>query len=260
MPERDATVMPMTALIVDDEPIGRRVLREELEVAGDVQIIGEADTGSAALATILNLKPDVVFLDMQLPEFSGIEVARRIRQGNHLPILIMVTAFEQYAIQALDAGAIDYLLKPVRPERLHEALKRARRIWGNPAEVAERLARVQEAPMEQPTPVSRKVIGRDREEYVLLNTSEVHAFQADGDLVWIVTAKRKYLATQSLRTIQDRLKNENFRRIHRNALVNVDHVRKMSTLSSQRWLLTLSSGFEFVVSKRLARNVRELLS
>nr|WP_321473131.1 LytTR family DNA-binding domain-containing protein [uncultured Paludibaculum sp.] len=249
----------MTALIVDDEPIGRKVLREELEGAGDLQIIGEADSGSTALARILNLKPDIVFLDMQLPEFSGIEVARRIRQGDHLPIVIMVTAFEQYAIQALDAGAVDYLLKPVRPERLHEAVDRARRIWGHPAEVAERLVRVQEAPTEQPTPVARKVVGRDREEYVLLNTSEVYAFQADGDLVWIVTAKRKYLATQSLRVIQDRLKHENFRRIHRNALVNVDHVRKMSTLSSQRWLLTLSSGIEFVVSKRLARNVRELL-
>ncbi|MGJ5816134.1 LytR/AlgR family response regulator transcription factor [Paludibaculum fermentans] len=249
----------MKAVIVDDEPIGRSVLREELEVAGDVQIIGEADSGSTALALILSLKPDVVFLDMQLPEFSGIEVARRIRQGSRLPILIMVTAFEEYAIQALDAGAIDYLLKPVRPERLHAALERARRIWGNPMEVAERLVRVQEAPTDQPTPVSRKVVGRDKEEFVLLNTSEVHAFQADGDLVWIVTAKRKYLATQSLRAIQDRLKNENFRRIHRNALVNVDHVRKMSTLSSQRWLLTLSSGIEFVVSKRLARNVRELL-
>ncbi len=96
--------------------------------------------------------------------------------------------------------------------------------------------------------------------YVQQSTAEIFAFQADGDLVWILTAKKKYLATQSLRAIQERLQHTNFRRIHRNALVNIDHVRKMSTLTSQRWLLTLSNGIEFVVSKRLARNVRELLS
>jgi two-component system LytT family response regulator len=252
--------MSMTALIVDDEPIARKILREELDVAGDVHVVGEADNGSAALAQIVNLKPDLVLLDLQMPEFGGIEVARRIRQGSHLPYVIVVTAHDQHAIQALDAGVVDYLLKPINPERLHEALERVRRICGNQTEIAERLVRIHEAPWDAHFERLRKIIGRDGEEYVLLSTAEIFAFQADGDLVWILTAKKKYLATQSLRAIQDRLQHTNFRRIHRNALVNIDHVRKMSTLTSQRWLLTLSNGIEFVVSKRLARNVRELLS
>jgi DNA-binding LytR/AlgR family response regulator len=253
--------MTMTALIVDDEPIARKVLREELELANDVEVIGEADNGSAGLAQILNLKPDIVFLDLQMPEITGIEVARRLHRGTHLPAVIVITAYDQYAIQALDAGAVDYLLKPISQERLHEALERVRRVHGNQRELAEKLARTQEAPLDVPTPAKvRKIVGRDGEEYVILNAAEIYAFQADGDLVWIVTAKKKYLATQSLRTIQERLQHTNFRRVHRSALVNIDHVRKMSTLSSQRWLLTLSNGFEFIVSKRLARNVRELLT
>jgi len=250
----------MNALIVDDEPIARQVLREELEAMGDVTIAGEAGNGSSALAKILNLKPDVVFLDIQMPEFSGLEVARRIRQGAHLPVIIFVTAFDQYAIQALDAGALDYLLKPISPARLKEAVQRARRFRGNPNEVAERLAKIQEVQLEPQPRLTRKIVGRDGEEFVLLNAEEILAFQSDGDLVWIVTAKRRYLATLTLRVLQERLQTANFRRIHRNALVNMDHVRKMSAITSQRWVLTLSNGMEFVVSKRMASTVRDLLS
>ena len=90
-------------------------------------------------------------------------------------------------------------------------------------------------------------------------TDDRTAFQAEGDLVWIITAKRKYLATQTLKVIQSRLGGATFQRIHRNALVNVDHVRKMSPLSSQRWLITLSNGQEFITSKRQARSIRQLL-
>jgi DNA-binding LytR/AlgR family response regulator len=93
----------------------------------------------------------------------------------------------------------------------------------------------------------------------LLNTDEIHAFQADGDLVRIITANRTYDATQTLKVLEQRLKDSGFRRIHRNALVNVDLVRKMSALSSQRWLITLANGHAFVASKRQARSVRELL-
>jgi DNA-binding LytR/AlgR family response regulator len=103
-------------------------------------------------------------------------------------------------------------------------------------------------------------VGKIGEEYFLLSADEIYAFQADGDLVWVLTAKRKYLATQTLKVLEQRLANSSFRRIHRNALVNVDHVRKMSALSSQRWLITLHNEQEFIASKRQARSVRELLN
>jgi two-component system, LytTR family, response regulator len=267
--------MALKTLIVDDEPVARKVLREELEQIDDVGLIGEAADGESALAAIRDSSPDLVFLDLQMPGLGGFDVIRKLQPGERIPMIVIVTAWDQYAIQAFEAGAIDYLLKPIRQERLAQAVERAMKLRGRPAEVAQQLATAKEiadassgqnlpgqAPSGQAPSghVVRRIVAKSGDEYLLLNAEEVFAFEADGDLVWIVTPKKRYLATQSLKVIQDKLRNTNFRRIHRNALVNIDHVRKMSSLSSQRWLLTLANGQEFVVSKRQAHTVRQLLS
>jgi two-component system LytT family response regulator len=250
--------MPLKTLIVDDEPIARKVLREELESITGVEVIGEADNGAVALYEIAEHRPDLVLLDLQMPVMGGLEVVRNIRRGTHMPVIVIVTAYDKYALQAFEAGAIDYLLKPVGQERLAEAVDRARRVTGR--EAVERLAHLQEVAGPPGSALTRKIVGKVGEEYFLLDAGEIYAFQADGDLVWIITAKRKYLATQPLKVLDQRLGNTSFRRIHRNSLVNVDHVRKMSALSSQRWLITLSNDQEFIVSKRQARSVRQLLN
>jgi two-component system, LytTR family, response regulator len=260
--ERRATGMPLRTLIVDDEPIARKVLREELELIDDVEVIGEADDGAAALQKISLEEPDLVLLDLQMPGMSGLDVVRRLKQGKYVPVIVIVTAYDQHALDAFEAGAVDYLLKPVGQSRLLEAVERAKRVSSRQA--MERIAHLQEISQEIGDAPSgergRRIVGKIGEEYFLLNAAEIYAFQAEGDLVWIVTAKRKYLATQTLKELEQRLKSGNFRRIHRNALVNVDHVRKMSALSSQRWLITMNNDQEFVASKRLARTVRELLT
>lgn len=247
-------------LIVDDEPLARRILREELELRAEMDVVGEAGTGIEALAQISSLQPDLVFLDLQMPEMGGFAVIQQLKGGSHLPVVIVVTAYDQYAIDAFNAGAIDYLLKPVGQPRLIQALERARQLIGSRIENALSLARLQEIAAGPVLPRKQKIVGRLGEEYFLLNSSEVLAFQADGELVWIITAKQRYLATQSLRKIHEKLGDSSFRRIHRNALVNIDHVRKMAALSSNRWLITLNNNQEFIVSKRLAHNVRQLLS
>ncbi len=239
----------MRALIVDDEPLARKVLREELELLPRIKTIAEAEDGAQALTLIKDLRPDLVFLDLQMPDVSGFEVIRRLESG-FLPIIVIVTAYDKHAIQAFEAGAIDYLLKPVAADRLAMAVERASRLIGKPREIAEHVARLP----------PRKIVGRLGEEYFLLNPEEVLAFQADGDLVWIVTAKRKYLATMTLKALGEKLEGLGFERVHRSALVNVAHVRKMAALSSQRWLLTLHNDLEFIVSKRQAGAVRLLLS
>jgi len=185
-------------------------------------------------------------------------VVRNLKRGAHIPAIVIVTAYDEYALQAFEAGAIDYLMKPVGRDRLSEAVERARRLSGR--ETAERVAQLQEIAEPDERVRTRRIVGRIGEEYFLLSADEILAFQAEGDLVWIMTAKRKYLAAQTLKSLEERLKNTSFRRIHRSALVNVDHVRKMSALSSQRWLITLSNDQEFVASKRQARSVRELLN
>jgi two-component system LytT family response regulator len=250
--------MTLKTLIVDDEPIARKVLREELELISDVEVIGEAADGAAALEKIGRELPDLVLLDLQMPAMGGLEVVRQLKHGKHLPVIVVVTAHDEHALQAFEAGAIDYLLKPVRQERLSEAVGRAKRLTERQA--TERIAQLQEIADPAAGPRSRRVVGKIGEEYFLLSTDEIYAFQAEGDLVWIVAAKRKYLAAQTLKVLEERLKNTSFRRIHRSALVNVNHVRKMSALTSQRWLITLANDQEFIASRRQARSVRELLS
>ena len=249
--------MPLKTLIVDDEPIAREVLREELELIDGVEVIGEADNGAKALDQIARHRPDLVLLDLQMPAMSGFEVVSGIRRGSHMPVIVIVTAYDSYAVKAFEAGAIDYLLKPVGQERLRQAVERASRVSGRQA--VERLAQLQEVAAPASGPRPRKVVRKVGEEYFLLDAAEIVAFQAEGDLVWIFTARKKYLATQSLKVIEQRLGHGNFERIHRNALINVDHVRKMSALSSQRWLITLSNDQEFIASKRRAHAVRQLL-
>ena len=130
----------LRALIVDDEPIARQVLRDELAAFSDIEIAGEAANGTDAIREIARLKPDLVFLDLEMPGLGGFDVIRRLPVGV-LPVVIIVTAYDQHAIRAFDAGALDYLLKPVSQERLEKALERARALRAKSGDVAESLAR-----------------------------------------------------------------------------------------------------------------------
>jgi two-component system LytT family response regulator len=247
----------LRTLIVDDEAIARRVLREKLESIQDIEVVGEAGDGEAALGKIAAQRPDVVLLDLQMPTMGGLEVVRHLKHGTYMPVIIIVTAYDKYALEAFEAGAVDYLLKPLGSERLSKAIERARRL--TQTEAIQRIAQIQEIGDTPSQSRARRIVGKIGEEYFLLSANEIYAFQADGNLVWILTAERKYLATQTLKALEERLTNSSFRRIHRNALVNAEHVRKMSALSSQRWLITLSNDHEFVASKRQAQGVRRLL-
>jgi two-component system LytT family response regulator len=226
-------------LVVDDESIARRVLREELESFPEVQVLGEAESGLDALNQILNLQPDLVFLDLQMPGMGGFEMIQNMT-GLRPPVVVIVTAFHQHAVEAFDAGAADYLLKPVRRERLQKAIERAREL----------IAR---------NPPLNKMVGRVGREYFLLDYDEILALQAEGELVWIITPTRRFLAGQTLRAIEEHLLPSSFQRVHRGAIVNVKHVRKLSALSSYRWLITLSNDSQIVVSKRRAQSIRRML-
>jgi DNA-binding LytR/AlgR family response regulator len=230
----------MKILIADDEPVARQVLREHVEAIPRLEIAGEASTGKETLQRILDLDPDVVLLDQQMPELDGLAVVRSLR-GAHTPLIIFVTAHERHALEAFEVGAVDYLLKPVRRERLEKAIEKARRQLKNP-------------------PAShgpKKIVGRRGTDLYLLDPAEIVAFQADGELVHIITTGQRYLSDHSLKTLEDKLERPRFRRVHRGTLINTDHLRKISPLSSRRWLLKMSNGFEAVVSKRLASAIRE---
>jgi DNA-binding LytR/AlgR family response regulator len=248
----------MRTLIVDDEPIARQILIEELESFPDVELAGEASNGKEALLKIAELKPDLVFLDLQMPVMSGFEVIQNLQDAPP-PVVIIVTAFDQHAFRAFEAGAVDYLLKPVTGARLKAAVERARRFQEHPEEAREDLARLtSSATASNPNP-ARKIMGRKNREYHLLDFDEVLAFQADRESVWIITARQRLLSTYSLHELEKRLRGSQFRRVHRNAIINVNQVRTITPMSSQRWLLTMSNSVQFIVSKRQASSIRSLL-
>jgi two-component system LytT family response regulator len=201
----------MRALIVDDEPVARKVLREELELLDSMEIVGEADNGELALQKISSIKPDLVFLDIQMPVMGGFEVLDHLG-GGYLPAVVVVTAYDQHAIRAFEAGAIDYLLKPISQQRLLRAVERVKRISRNPLQIAENLAQLQDVASfaTRASPGVRKIVGKLGEEYFLLSPNEVLAFQAEGELTWIITSKQRYLATQNLKAIEGRLQNTSF--------------------------------------------------
>jgi DNA-binding LytR/AlgR family response regulator len=245
---------PLRTLIVDDEPIARRLLAEELAEMEAATVIGEAENGEEALRQIEDLRPDLVLLDIQMPVMDGFEVIRRLR--GPLPAIVFVTAFSEHALRAFEIGAVDYLLKPISVERLRTALERVREARTNRVENAERVARVLDAADSRRRP---RVVARHGRDLYLLDLDEVFAFQAEGEIVWIIGVNKKFTATQSLQAIHKKLEGTEFQRVHRGAIVNTNKIRKMSALSSQRWLLTLTNGLQFTVSKRQAPMLRDIL-
>lgn len=254
------SMISLKALLVDDEQMARKALRDELEQVPGVVVIGEAENGKAALQMIERDSPDLVFLDLQMPELGGFEVIQCLGQHPYPPVVVVVTAFDQHAIQALEAGAVDYILKPAGQTRLMQSVERAHRLKLNPAEAAAELRKIEKVVEPVVEGWSRKIVGKTGEEFVLLSPAEVFAFKAEGEVVWIITNSKKYQAMHTLSELQTRLQNTVFCRIHRNAIVNMDHIRKMSAMSSQRWLITLANNLEFIVSKRQAHSVRQMLS
>ncbi len=235
----------MRVLIADDEPIARQVMRELLEECPGVEVAGEAATGMETLQQAERLDPDVVLLDIHMPQSDGLAVARRLRPLP-LPLIIYVTAYEQHALAAFEAGAVDYLLKPVRLERLRAALEKARR-------QLEGLRAARTGAVQAP----QRIAARSGGEIFLIDTGDIIAFRAAEGGVEILATSGRYQAAHSLKEIEERFPPPQFRRIHRAFLIHTAHLRSIAPLSSRRYLLRLTGGVEAVVSKRMAGVIRE---
>jgi two-component system response regulator AlgR len=228
----------LKVLIADDEAVARQVLREMLAAMPGVEIVGEAENGAQALDLAERLKPDVALLDIHMPEVDGFAVAQRLRGGR--PAIIFVTAYADRAVDAFEVNAAGYLMKPVRQERLAAAL-----------------AKVRPAPVAGRKEMLRRIVGKLGQDFHMLDIGDVIAFVADAEEVYILTAGGRYYANQTLKTLEEKLPAPPFRRIHRKTIINTDHIRRISPLSSKRWLLKLSNGMEAIVSKRMAGAIRE---
>lgn len=223
-------------LIVDDEPLARHGLRVRLEAQPDVELVGEAADGPAAVEAIRTLAPDLVFLDVQMPGCDGFEVLERVG-GVHLPMIVFVTAHDDRALRAFEVHALDYLLKPWTEERFLESLRRARAELAAPAEQPERARLLQllaaldagraDAPPGPAPAWPRRFTVRDRDRILLVRVDDLEAVEAAGNYVTLVTAGGRHLLRQTLAEMEAQLDPARFARIHRSTIVNVDRVREI---------------------------------
>ncbi|HYC89591.1 MAG TPA: response regulator [Thermoanaerobaculia bacterium] len=223
-------------VIVDDEPLARDGIRLRLAGARDLDVIGEAADGAAAVTLIRDELPDLVFLDVQMPGMSGFDVLAAIA-GHHLPVIVFVTAYDQYAIRAFDVHAVDYLLKPFTKERFDEALRRARRELahreedGGTSRVADLVS----------DPLTRLVV-KNRDHYVLLKTEEIDWMEAAANYVEVHAHGKAFLVRATISGLEQKLDPRRFTRIHRSVIVNVDRVTQIRSDAHGDYDVLLRTG------------------
>lgn len=240
----------VTVLVADDEPVARAGLRDMLAGTDWLSVVGEAASGPAAVDAIDALRPDLVFLDVQMPGLLGTDVLRRVV---HQPRVVFTTAYAQHAVTAFELGALDYLLKPFGPERLAGALERVRRALGEPATSA--FERLRDA-MSQ-GPITRLFV-RSAGSVIPIAVAGVAWFEARGDYVAAHAGGARHLLHLPLNRLESRLDPARFLRIHRTHIVNLDHVRAFRRLGRGRLVAELTDGTRLPVSRSRAQELRGL--
>jgi two-component system LytT family response regulator len=242
--------MSTRALIVDDEELARSVVREHLAAHADIEILGEAANGFEAVKMTAELKPDLVFLDVQMPKLDGFEVLALL-EGK--PAVIFVTAFDQHALRAFDAHAVDYLLKPFSKARFDAALDKARRAAKPSAELAPAL----QSAARGGKPLDRIVV-KDGPKVILVPLDKLDFVQAQDDYVLLKTEGRELLKQQTLSSLEGQLDPGRFIRIHRSYLLNLEKLARLEQDSKEHWEAVLRDGGRLPVSKTGYQRLRPL--
>jgi len=253
--------MDLRALVVDDEQLARDELCFQLEQLGGVEIAGQAGNGVEAIDAIERLRPDVVFLDIQMPGLSGFEVARRVVALGLSTHIVFVTAFDQYALEAFEVNAVDYLLKPVEPARLEQTLQRARRRIDAKAPLNEHIEKIVKLVGDRQQ-WRGQVAVKVGERFLLVQTDDMIYASLNGDTISIVTGQVS--GTSNYRTLdelQARLDPDVFWRVHRSHLVNINKIKEIVPWFSRNYILRMKDGkgTEIPVSRSQTKRLREYL-
>lgn len=251
--------MSLNTVIVDDEPLARRGLELRLKNMADIEVIGQARNGREAVALIRETRPDLVFLDVQMPGMDGFAVLSELR-GNERPIIIFVTAFDEYAVKAFEAHALDYLLKPIDDERLLDAIERARqahaqsRAW-NQRQALNRMLEDWHGREGEQRPPTRLAI-RDGSTTVWVSQEEIECIEAAGDYMCIYAGDETFVTRTTMKALEDRLAPAILQRIHRSAIINLHRVRSMRPHLNGEYFITMNSGRQV----RLSRSYKDKIA
>lgn len=237
--------MTLRALIVDDEELARQRIRHLLQREPDVEVVGECQNGVEAVKAIEDHAPDLVFLDIQMPELDGFGVIDTVG-AERMPATLFVTAYDQHALRAFEVHALDYLLKPFDPERFHGALERARKWCGSGARPD--LSGLVEG-IRQERPTLDRILVRQGDRHVLVRCAAIQWIEAEDNYVRLHVEGTSFLLRQTMTGILGRLNPDQFRRIHRSAIVNLDFIRELQPWTSGDQLVLMKDGTKLTLSR-----------
>ena len=261
----------MRVLIVDDEPLAVALLRELLTTDPSVTIVGEASSGRAAIKAIREHRPDLVFLDIEMPGINGFQVVESLQSDDHMPLIVFATAFDEYAVDAFDVNAVDYVLKPIELSRLQRALSRVRDriVDGSKERLLRAIAAansregsvtsITDALVDHPEALGRLPV-RQGDSVQLLDLDDIDWVDAAGDYMCVHAQGTTHILRCTMKQLSDRLALGPFARIHRSTLVNLNKIQKITPLSKGECMLHLSEETQLKVSRNYRSNIQHLLS
>lgn len=251
----------MRVLIVDDEVLARRHVREMLAEAPDVEVVGECSDGGEAVDSILALRPDVVFLDIEMPEMDGFDVLRTVGPEK-TPVTVFATAYDEHAMRAFDVHAVDYLLKPLDHSRFEAALDRARVFVDRDAKQSfqQRLQAVL-ASVEEPGPeYPERIPVRVAQRIELVRVADIDWVGAEANYVRLHLGKRSYVIRETLHQFSSRLDPRAFLRIHRSTLLNTERVKTIESVGRGSYVVALHDGTKLSSSASFRENIAVLIA
>jgi len=251
---------PLRVLVVDDEPLAREKIRGMAALDADLRVIGECANGAEAIEAIQNLKPDLILLDVQMPEVGGFAVLEALKDES-LPPVIFITAYDHYAVRAFEVHALDYLLKPFDRERFQAAMERAKRQIRRESSngLDERILALLEQ-LRGPARYSERLVVKTGGRVFFLNTDEIDWIEAEGNYVNIHTgAKKSYLLRETISSLESQLDPKEFVRIHRSAIVNINRIKELQPWSHGEYHILLQDGTRLTLSRSYREKLQSAL-
>jgi two-component system, LytTR family, response regulator len=245
------------ALVIDDEPLARALIREMLATDPDAEIVGECANGRDAIEAIQSLSPDLIFLDVQMPELGGFEVIESLRHTD-LPAIIFVTAYDQYALRAFEVHALDYLLKPFDRERFNLAWERARSrvLEGRVKERDEQLMALLKELRASTQYIERLVIKAEGRVF-FLDVDDIYYIEAEGNYVGVHNGQRSYLLRETIGGLESQLDPKKFLRIHRSAIVRIDKIKELQPWFHGEYRVILEGGKQLTLSRNYRARLQQ---
>ncbi len=243
------------SIIIDDEQLGRDLIKEYLQNHPEVIIQAECKDAHEAISAIEKFDPDLLFLDIQMPEINGFELLQML---DKIPHIIFSTAYNQYAIKAFEVNAVDYLLKPYTQERFDKALRRVESQIKNDSKTDQNIENLIKDIVSTKKYLKR-ILVKESDKVIMINTGDIYWIEAMEDYVNLHTKSKEYLFNQSLSTLETKLEPDLFIRVHRSYIINLEAVKELQTWSNNRLKCILVDGNEIILSRSGTKRLKRMM-